>query len=261
MPRIRNTCENCGAANPARSGFCADCGAKLPVLEAPSRPATGKEYPVLLVVAVTAVVTIGATGAVLALTGGSNGEGAPAVPVVLDSPSATPTATPEPTPTTMSTPEPAGPDDELLAVVPPEVKNCDVLPLDADRVFGNPIARVGCDVGHLAVRPGSPTAEFFSYASEVEARNAYWDVNAAVGVSRNEGSECGDGTDTPSDNTWSGAGGRGRVSCFALDSAQIVTWTSRGHPILGLVNWSGPGGRRVGLDGPHGIWLELSDYP
>jgi hypothetical protein len=264
MKKKTTICESCGSENPSTARFCGECAAELPKIE--PEPETEKEptgaqrFPLIGVVAVTVLVTAVATTLIMMMFRDSDGD-----PEVASATAAQPTATADPSATATPTPTPSetttlAPDDQLSALLPPELSGCETLSVDAAEIpdgFGAPTASIGCiaDRGDYVGGP-DPTASFFLYATEEETIAAYNAFLDRLQVRRGDGGDCSK-KGGPGEFSWSGAGGEGRLICYEKEEGAGLLWISDGFPVLGVIDWPWV---IMSVPGPYEVWQGISDY-
>jgi hypothetical protein len=188
-------------------------------------------------------VLLSGASVVVALTGGDQTTST-ALPIPLPAGAAPPeAAVPAP-------PETSAELEQLKALLPPEVVNCEESP-DVS-VFNGAVAGLTCF-------PSPPVPDVFVafvlFPSEEMMLQSY-EENSPFGTSG--GGDCAAGE--PGAQPWSGAGGKGQLACFvpAEPPTANLLWTSDGFPILGWIHARDPA---IPLQTLNEIWQGISDYP
>jgi hypothetical protein len=162
-----------------------------------------------------------------------------------------PAVSPEPIETTSG----ATATGQLAAYLPPEVSNCrSVEPGSEITGLGLPVLEaVNCDPPDPPLG-GGVAVGFYLYPDAPSVSTAYQTILTTIGLEPDSG-DCeatlGEG---PAEQTWSGAGGQGRLLCRPTEDGSALIWTSDGYPVLGVVNSSNP------VADVYVYWQMLSDY-
>jgi hypothetical protein len=140
---------------------------------------------------------------------------------------------------------------ELLAYLPPEAGGC----LEAEA--GNPFLAQGATaVVHCPLSDGGSNDDmgFYLYPDETTANAAFQAHLDDVGVAADSG-DCASGV--AGEEAWSGAGGRGRITCGINAVGEgAVWWTSEGFPIVGYIAPR----EQLAIPEVYEIWQGIPDY-
>jgi zinc-ribbon domain len=263
-------CASCGTENVASARFCSNCGTALPD-EAPpppppppAAPAPGSAPAAPLPAApppAGAPVGPPAGGgfpmwAIVAIVGGVLLIGA-AVAFILtrDSDVTVQAQTPPDPPGAPATSSGSGAEQQLQALLPPEVTDCrNVEPSPEIIGLGEPVlAALNCEPPDPPLG-GGVTVAFYLYESETSAAAAYQGILSAIGLEPDTSACSTTGGQGPAEEAWSGGGGQGRLLCRPTENGSALFWTSDGFPALGGVVSSNPGAD------VYAVWQSFSDY-
>ena len=163
-----------------------------------------------------------------------------------------PAVVPEPAETTSGAPATG----QLAAYLPPEVTDCRAVEAGAQIVaLGPPVLEaVNCTPPDPPLG-GGVTVGFYLYPDAPSVSTAYQTILTTIGLQADTG-DCeatlGEG---PAEQTWSGAGGQGRLLCRPTpEGGSALFWTSDGFPVLGVVLATNP------VADVYVYWQMLSDY-